>query len=247
MTVPVLSSSTSVARPARSTTSPPFSRRPRCVASPVETITAIGVASPSAHGQAMTTTEMPVMSARSSGAPRASQKTSVAAARTSIAGTNTPTTRSATAWMRGFAPCASSTARTIPASTVSLPTRVTSTTSAPVPFTVPPITAAPGAFATGRDSPVTSDSSTSEAPSSTVPSSGTRSPGTTAIRSPGRISATGTLRGSSRPPAPRSSLRASRGASRASRATASDARPFAPASTNRPTRTSVGIIAAVSK
>ncbi len=164
-----------------------------------------------------------------------------------MAGTKKPTTRSATAWIRGFAACASSTARTMPASTVSFPTRVTRTTRAPWRFTVPPITAAPGVLATGRASPVTSDSSTSEAPSSTSPSRGIRSPGTISIRSPGPISPTGTARRTSAPSGPRSRRRASRGASAARRDTASDALPFAVASTYRPMRTRVGMAAAVSK
>ena len=39
-------------------------------------------------------------------------------------------------------------------STVSAPTFSARTTSEPVPFTVPPITLAPGAFSTGMDSPM---------------------------------------------------------------------------------------------
>ncbi len=155
----------------------------------------------------------------------------MAAASTSMAGTKTPTTRSATAWMRGLRVWASSTARMIPASTVSAPTRVTSRRSAPCWLTVPPIALAPGDFATGRASPVRSDSSTSDSPSRTTPSSGMRSPGTTSTRSPGRISPTGTLRRSVRPSGPVRTRRASRGASRESRVTASEARPRATAST----------------
>ena len=90
------------------------------------------------------------MSARSGAAPAASQANEVATARTSRTGTKTATARSATACRWGLRPCASSTARTMPASTVASPTRLTSTVSAPYRFTVPPMTCAPVDFSTGR-------------------------------------------------------------------------------------------------
>ncbi len=201
------------------------------MATPVASSTASGVASPSAQGQAITRTETPIMSDWEAGAPRARCQAVAATASTRMAGTKTPTTRSATAWMRGREAWASSTARMMPASTVAFPVRVTSSSKDPCRLTVPPMAGEPGSLATGRDSPVTSDSSTSLWPARTTPSAGTRSPGTTSTRSPGRSSATGTRRTSTPPAGPRSIRRASRGWSAASRATASEARPFAAAST----------------
>ncbi len=137
------------------------------MATPVASSTASGVASPSAHGQAMTSTDTPIMTAWGAGAPRSRCPAVAATASTRMAGTKTPTSRSATAWMRGREACASSTARMIPASTVAAPVRVTSRTKDPCRLTVPPMAGAPGSFPTGRDSPVTSDSSTSLRPSRT--------------------------------------------------------------------------------
>ena len=76
-----------------------------------------------------------------------------------------PAARSAPAWCRGR------------------PSRA-SMTSAPVWFSVPPITLAPASLVTGIDSPVTIDSSTALRPSTTAPSTGTFSPGRTRRRSP---------------------------------------------------------------
>ncbi len=201
------------------------------MATPVASSTASGVASPSAHGQAITRTETPIMRDWAADVPRARCQAVEANARSRMAGTKTPTTRSATAWMRGREAWASSTARMMPASTVAAPVRVTSRMNEPCRFMVPPMTGDPGCFATGRDSPVTSDSSTSLSPSRTRPSAATRSPGTTSTRSPGRSSATGTRRTSTPPPGPSSIRRASRGCNAASLATASEARPLAAAST----------------
>ena len=71
-------------------------------------------------------------------------------------------------------------ARLAPGASVdSAPTAVVRATKRPSAFTEPPITRLPGALATGRLSPVTSDSSTCERPSVTLPSIGTLSPGRT--------------------------------------------------------------------
>ncbi len=179
----------------------------------------------------MTSTETPIMRACGAGVPRSRWPAVATTASSRMAGTKTPTSRSATAWMRGRDAWASSTARMIPESTVAAPVRVTARTKDPCRLTVPPMAREPGSFPTGRDSPVTSDSSTSLRPSATTPSAGTRSPGTTSTRSPGRSSATGTRRTSVLPSAPVSIRRASRGCRAASRATASEARPLAADST----------------
>ena len=56
MTVPVLSSTTVSTRRVDSSTSGPLISRPSCAPRPVPTSSAVGVASPSAHGQAMIST-----------------------------------------------------------------------------------------------------------------------------------------------------------------------------------------------
>ena len=99
-------------------------------------------------------------------------------------GTNTALTRSTTRWIGAFFACASSTSRTMRASTDSVPTAVVRTSSRPSPFTAPPVTASPGAFGTGSDSPVSRDSSPWLRPSTTTPSTGTRSPGRITTASP---------------------------------------------------------------
>ena len=114
-------------------------------------------------------------------------------------------------------------------------------TNEPVRLTVPLATDVPGLFSTGRLSPVSIDSSTVEAPSTTSPSTGTRSPGRILTRSPTATSAVGT---STSPPS--RSTRAVRGASDTSRRMASDVRPRARASSQRPSATRVITTAAVS-
>ena len=106
----------------------------------------IGVARPSAHGQAMISTATALTSAcasRGSG-PMAAQTTKVTTATAITAGTNQAATLSASRWIGARDRCASLTIRTICASSVSLPTRCASMTTLPVPFTVPPVTRLPG-------------------------------------------------------------------------------------------------------
>ena len=59
-------------------------------------------------------------------------------------------------------------------------------------MTAPPVTLSPACLATGRLSPVISDSSTWLSPSTISPSTGTRSPGRTTTRSPTRMASIGT-------------------------------------------------------
>ena len=61
--VPVLSKTTVVMPLIRSNTSPPFIRTPNEAAIPVPTMTAVGVARPKAHGQAITSVETPKLKA----------------------------------------------------------------------------------------------------------------------------------------------------------------------------------------
>ena len=108
------------------------------------TSSAVGVASPSAHGQAMISTATAAVKANVASSPAASQKPSVAAASTITIGTNTPETRSASCCAGALPDCASVTSRPIWASAVSAPTRVARTTSRPPALTVAPATASPG-------------------------------------------------------------------------------------------------------
>ena len=81
MTVPVLSSTIVSTRRVCSSTSGPWIRIPSCAPRPVPTISAVGVASPSAHGQAMISTATAAVNAVATpSAPKASQPASVASA-----------------------------------------------------------------------------------------------------------------------------------------------------------------------
>ena len=103
---------------------------------------AVGVARPSAHGQAMMSTAMAACraSVRRGSGPNTSQPTNVSADNTRMAGTNTSEMRSARRCMGAFEPCACSTSRTICASVVSWPTLVARNTNEPVLFSVAPMT-----------------------------------------------------------------------------------------------------------
>ncbi len=87
-------------------------------------------------------------------------------------------------WIGALPACADSTMRMMRASVVSVPTASVSMASAPSALIEPPVTLSPRALATGRLSPVISDSSTWLRPSTTSPSTGRRSPGRTSTRSP---------------------------------------------------------------
>ena len=146
----------------------------------------MGVASPSAQGQAMMRTDTAATSPkekRGSG-PQIAQAMKARRATPITAGTNQPETWSASRWIGARLRCASATSWTICDSMVSRPTLRASITSAPDWFMVPPMADAPTSLVTGMDSPVTIDSSTALRPSSTAPSTGTFSPGRTRRRSP---------------------------------------------------------------
>ena len=64
MRVPVLSNTIVFTSFIFSRISPPFIRIPNLAAIPVPTITAVGVARPSAHGQAITSVEIPKLKAK---------------------------------------------------------------------------------------------------------------------------------------------------------------------------------------
>ncbi len=243
--VPVLSSTTAVSRRAVSRASPLPIRMPSSAALPVPTITAVGVARPRAHGQAMirTATVVPIArTSRSLSGPNVIQATNVASAARSTAGTNHAETRSASRCMGALEPCASSTSRTIWDSVLSAPTAVARTTSVPVRFRVAPMAVSPGPLSTGTLSPVSIDSSTLEAPSVTMPSTGSCSPGRTRTRSPTTTCSTGTSCSS-----PPRSTRAVAGARPTRALTEAAVRFLARSSSQRPISTSATTTSAVSK
>ena len=240
--VPVLSSTTAFRRWASSSAALFLNRMPYSAPLPTPTMIEVGVASPMAQGQAMTSTAMSRSSAGTNPAPAASQTTNVSSARAMTAGTNHAATRSTTRWMGALLPCACSTSRMICDSTVSLPTRPASTVSKPWRLMVAPMTASPAALSTGRLSPVIMLSSTEERPSTTRPSTGTFSPGRTRNRSPGTTSLTGTSRST-----PSRTTRAVFGCKPISFLIASLVRPLARASSSLPVTMRVMMTAEVSK
>ena len=242
--VPVLSKATVSTLWAISSASASLMRMPNFAATPVPAMMAVGVASPSAHGQAMTSTATARMMATSSPAPPSHhQPTKVSSAMPSTTGTNTAATRSTSRCTGALTACASCTSRMMWASTLSLPAAVTRISTRPSPLIEPPVSASPAALATGSGSPVSMDSSTCVAPSATVPSAGTRSPGRTASWSPRRSSSTGMSFS-----LPSQSIRcATSGRSACSARMAAVVWRLARSSSHLPRRTSVTTTAALSK
>jgi hypothetical protein len=189
--VPVLSSTTVSIRRVDSRTCGPLIRMPSWAPRPVPTMSAVGVASPSAQGQAMIRTATAAVNAASVSPVRANQATRVPSASRMTIGTNTPLTRSASRCTAALPFWASSTSLAICASWVSAPTRSARTSSRPAALSVPPITGSPGATSTGTGSPVTIEASTAEAPEVTTPSVAIFSPGRTTNCSPTASPVTG--------------------------------------------------------
>ena len=94
VTVPVLSSTIVVTRFVCSSTSGPLMRMPSWAPRPVPTMRAVGVARPSAQGQAMMSTATDAVKAAVTSPSSTSQPTSVASESAITIGTNTPETRS---------------------------------------------------------------------------------------------------------------------------------------------------------
>ena len=247
--VPVLSSTSVWSLYAVSSASPPLISTPCSAPRPVPTMIAVGVARPNAHGHAMMSTETAATSASvkrvSCGASR-NQPTNVAIAMQSTTGVKIPLITSASRAIGAFAPCASSTRRTICCRAVSRPTLVASNRKLPVALTVAPNTSSPRALSTGSDSPVSIDSFTAEVPDSTRPSTGIFSPGRTMTVSPGTTSST-RMSISVGPFGPSRTTRAVFACSPTRRRIASDVWPFARASSRRPTRMSAMMTLAASK
>ena len=160
---------------------------------PFPTIMATGVASPSAQGQLMTSTEMPRARAYPTVCPTSSHTTIVTTAMAMTAGTNTPETLSAILAMGALVAAASLTMRMIWESVVSSPTRVASHRRKPDWLIVAAETLSPTALSTGMLSPVRADSLTALVPSTMTPSTGMLSPGRTTNCSPRCICSTGTV------------------------------------------------------
>src|SRR5699024_9788769 len=116
---------------------------PISAALPEPAIIDVGVAKPSAHGQAITKIEIVGINAerKSPGVTAKYQIRNVTIAITTTIGTNTPEIRSAKRWISALEPCASSTTFTICANAVSLPTLVALICNEPFLLIVAPITA----------------------------------------------------------------------------------------------------------
>ena len=152
---------------------------------------AVGVARPSAQGQAITSTETAATKPVPGSPCQSHQAAKVARAISTTTGTKTEEIRSTRRCTGALLAWASETRRMIRDSVDSAPTAVTCTRSRPSPLIEPPVTASPAPLWTGRDSPVISDSSSWLSPCSTTPSTGTRSPGRTITRSPGATRSAG--------------------------------------------------------
>ncbi len=155
---------------------------------------AVGVARPSAHGQAITSTAtMLTMAMVKPALPTKNQPRNVSSAMPITTGTKTPETRSASAWIGALEPCASSTSRMICASAVSAPTLVACTRSRPEPLSVAPMTSSPGASSrpAGSRRSASTRRPTSGRPAPRRPPA-IFSPGRTSTVSPTRTSSIGT-------------------------------------------------------
>ena len=105
--VPVLSRATIFVLPVISRAAAVLNSIPFFAPTPLPTIIATGVASPSAHGQLITSTEMPLASAKPAVCPAIIHAPKVIAAITITAGTNIPATLSAAFAMGAFVAAAS--------------------------------------------------------------------------------------------------------------------------------------------
>mmetsp|Transcript_1164 Transcript_1164/g.4285 ORF Transcript_1164/g.4285 Transcript_1164/m.4285 type:complete len:455 (+) Transcript_1164:2769-4133(+) len=191
--VPVLSKHTTVTSCAISSGSPPLIKIPSFAPTPVPTMTAVGVAKPKAHGHAMTNTvtkntkqntNSPSSSVHDFGTDvvaftAMSQKMKDKNASATTDGTKTAEILSALACIGALLVCASSTKRTILFNARSAPTFVAATNTVPNVFVVPAMTKEFFVFGTGKDSPVIADSSAAVSPLKTTPSTGNAEPGTT--------------------------------------------------------------------
>ena len=124
--VPVLSRAAIVIFPASSSDDAVLKSIPFFAPTPLPTMMATGVASPSAHGQLITNTAIPYDRASPKGLPAIIQPATTHTATAITAGTNTPQTLSAIFAMGAFVAEASLTMRIICDKVVSCPTLVAS-------------------------------------------------------------------------------------------------------------------------
>ena len=116
VSVPVLSKATTSIACARSSASASRMRMPRRAAAPLPAMMAVGVARPSAQGQAMTSTATAYRMAAPSRRRRIPSRAKVIKAMATTTGTKTALTRSTRRWIGAFFACADSTRRTMRAS-----------------------------------------------------------------------------------------------------------------------------------
>ena len=160
VTVPVLSRTTVFTLPVCSSASAVLKRIPWRAPTPLPTIIATGVASPSAQGQLITRTDIALAREKPMSLPISSQTTSVTTAIEITTGTKTPETLSAIFAIGAFPAAASLTIFIICESVVSSPTRVASHLMKPERLTVAAETGDETSLSTGMLSPVSADSST---------------------------------------------------------------------------------------
>ena len=206
--VPVLSNTTASTPAIVSKTSPPRSKTPFRAPRDVATSTAVGVASPRAHGHATTRTSVanfngPIhgaapndpasMSAPGNNAsPARVQNANVAALMPMTPNTKGPAMASASLCTGAARPCASSIVLVMPATMDESPLLIALTVSGPSKTPVPALTSLPFVLYTSTGSPVSVASSTPAFPATTIPSTGMISPGFTRTKSPGRTDARST-------------------------------------------------------
>ena len=147
MIVPVLSKTTVLIPLTASRASPFLIRTPSLAARPVPTIRAVGVASPNAHGQAITITATAKSIAETALAfNQLNQTTKVTIAMIKTAGTKTWAIRSVNFWIGAWLVWAFLTSSTIWESIVSAPTFWASNWKVPAWLIVEPITGSPTPF-----------------------------------------------------------------------------------------------------
>ncbi len=207
-------------------------------------MTDIGVASPSAQGQAIISTVVAEIIAKAmvGSGPKLAQISALTMAMIIIAGTKYSLILSARRPIGGLEFCAFLTEAIICDSAVFLPTRVASKSSEPLLFSVPAMISSPTSLTTGIGSPVSIDSSMEECPSTTRPSTAIFSPGRTRSLSPITTSSIG-ISTSSLPRRTRAVL----GCRPINRFIASEVRPRAFTSSARPRLIRPMIIVVASK
>ena len=124
VTVPVLSRAIICVLPAISRAEAVLYSIPILAPAPLPAIIATGVASPRAHGQLITSTDIPLAMAKENDCPAISQPASVSKERIMIEGTNILETLSAIRAIGAFVAAASETVFIICARVVSFPMRV---------------------------------------------------------------------------------------------------------------------------